>query len=70
MAINTGLLHLSDFFAVSDAAGTSAATQPLSPTPVHCLLSGPPRCGKTSLLFQLAYSLAARGASVLIIAKR
>ena len=64
-----GWLHLSNFFAAADAQQL-AATPPLSMTPMHCLLCGPDRSGKTSLLFQLAHTLAGRGASVLILGSR
>mmetsp|Transcript_29822 Transcript_29822/g.65173 ORF Transcript_29822/g.65173 Transcript_29822/m.65173 type:complete len:238 (+) Transcript_29822:351-1064(+) len=35
-----------------------------------CMLSGPPRSGKTSLLFQLAYNIAVEGKRVLFICQR
>jgi hypothetical protein len=63
-----GLLHLHDFF--PPAGAERAAAPPLSTVPMHCLLCGPDRSGKTSLLFQLAHNLAGEGASVLIMGRR
>lgn len=67
-------LHLLDFFPGQSAPpGVSAqlgSAPPLVPQSRHFLLCGPERSGKTTLIFSLAYSLAARGASVLILGSR
>ena len=66
--------HLSDFLSAGGRAGELAAqlssTPPFPPHLRHALLSGPERCGKTSLLLSYAYSLAARGLPVLLLCWR
>ncbi|KAL4538600.1 hypothetical protein Ndes2526B_g03104 [Nannochloris sp. 'desiccata'] len=67
-------ISLLDFFPAGAApppiAPLLAQASPLSSQPRHLFLYGPEQSGKTSLLFHLAYSLASKGASVLIITSR
>ena len=69
-----GALHLADFFpgqaAAPELSALLRATAPLALQPRNVLLSGPDRSGKTTLLFHLAYSLAAKGGSVVVLGSR
>lgn len=56
---------LDSFFASSSYVTPGAA---VSASTARCMLVGPPQCGKTSMLFQLALNRASRGLSTLYIA--
>ncbi len=65
-------VSLAHFFpggAAQAALGPALAQAPPLP-PANLLLFGPERSGKTTLLFHLAYSLAAAGAAVVIVGSR
>lgn len=70
------MVHLADFLGAAATshphlASALAALPPLPPTAAHrCLLCGPERSGKTSLLFALALSLARQGQRVLLLCRR
>lgn len=49
---------------------TSAPPLAANSDAAHCLISGPPRSGKTSVLFHLAHACAARGNAVLLLCRR
>lgn len=67
-------MHLGDFLGLGAAHPELhrqlAALPALPPDARHCLLSGPERSGKTSLLFHLALCLARQGKSVLLLCRR
>ncbi len=74
-ARHTIRMHLADFlgFAASgqpQLAAALSALPHLPPSASHCLLSGPERSGKTSLLFHAALSLARQGREVLVLCRR
>jgi hypothetical protein len=61
-------LHLADFFlTVSARSELVASLRRAPPLAAPLLLAGPPRSGKTSLLFQLARSLAERGGAPVVV---
>lgn len=67
-------MHLYDVLGLAAAQpGLQRAMRELPPLPPDCrhfLLSGPERCGKTSLLFHIALSLARQGRAVLLLCRR
>lgn len=68
-------MHLADLLGFAAAGqpqlGAALAALPhLPPCASHCLLSGPERSGKTSLLFHAALSLARQGREVLVLCRR
>lgn len=68
-------MHLADFLghaAVKDSHlhHKLAALPPFPPAARHCLLTGPERSGKTTLLFQAALSAARQGHDVLLLCRR
>ncbi|KAL4452260.1 hypothetical protein ABPG75_007922 [Micractinium tetrahymenae] len=68
-------MHLADFLGLAAAGqpqlgAALAALSHLPPSASHCLLSGPERSGKTSLLFHAALSLARQGREVLLLCRR
>lgn len=67
-------MHLSDLLGnaappASDVRRRLEALPAFAPA-AHCLLSGPERSGKTSLLFQAAFSAARQGKRVLLLCRR
>ncbi|KAK3263722.1 hypothetical protein CYMTET_27496 [Cymbomonas tetramitiformis] len=68
----TGLFRLQHFFSsnLDPQLQKNLDELPDSFVSRHCLVSGPARSGKTSILFQLAYNCAAQGQRVLFICKR
>lgn len=65
--------HLRDFAArsVQSSIATSCSNLPAFPSELqHCLVAGPERSGKTSLLLHFAHSRAAAGDSVLFVCHR
>ena len=68
-----GQMHLADFLGYAAAPELRQALAALPPLPQsarHCLLTGPERSGKTSLLFHVALSLARQDRSVLLLCRR
>lgn len=67
-------MHLADFLGYAAAPGQVQAAlhdlPPLPPSAARCLLSGPERSGKTSLLFHLALALARGGQNVTLLCRR
>lgn len=69
-------MHIADFLGYAAVhrglTDQLAAVAPFPDAPdARCLLlSGPERCGKTTLLFHAALSLARQGASVLLLCRR
>lgn len=63
-------ISLLDFFPAPTLGTVPQVNSALPPHIQHCLLSGEERSETTTLLFQLAYSMAARGAKVLLLANR
>lgn len=67
------MLLLADFLSSAsrpDLQVQLQAAPPLPPQLQHCLISGPPRSGKTSILFHLAYRMACQQRSVLLLCLR
>lgn len=66
--------HLGDFVPAApsrpELCHQLAAAPSFPPHLQHCLLSGPQRSGKTSLLFNFALKLARSGRSVLLLCAR
>lgn len=54
----------------NDLARQLHGTPPFPPQLQHCLLSGPQRSGKTSLLFHYAWAMAKAGKAVLLLCAR
>lgn len=66
-------MHLADFLGYAAHPGLQQVIAALPPLPLssrHCLLTGPERSGKTSLLFHVALRLARQGQSVLLLCRR
>lgn len=68
-------MHFGDLLGCAAAARPDlqrqlAALPAFPPAACHCLLSGPERSGKTSLLFHLALSAARQGKAVLLLCRR
>lgn len=66
-------MHLAQFFPVpaSPDVGAALAALPEFPAGLHgCLVTGPAHSGKTALLWQYAYRVAAAGGSVLMLCSR
>ena len=65
--------QLSDFVSAPSRPDLSSklhAAPPFPPHLQHCLLSGPERSGKTSLLFHFALDAARAGQTVLLLCNR
>eukprot|EP00891_Asterochloris_glomerata_P005190 jgi/Astpho2/5190/Aster-x1281 len=64
--------QLSEFISTSnpDLAATLAQIEHFPASLHHCLIAGPPRSGKTSILLHFAHQLAARGSNVTLIGRR
>ncbi|KAK9814084.1 hypothetical protein WJX72_000412 [[Myrmecia] bisecta] len=65
--------HLSSFISARLSPGLQSQLSQLPGFPAsltHCLLAGPERSGKTSILFHFAYTLAAAGKQVGFLCKR
>ena len=53
-----------------DYSGSGSNKTPVTDSTGRCLLAGPPKCGKTALLFEYALSFATEGRRVLFISPK